>query len=124
MGIARETYIPSEPSKVVAIYPSGNREEGLDVVQKLRRDIGEGGRNPISHRDGSVVEIANVGKPRTSSGIIAIRVLFWALFVRDNDLVVVLGHDGRIDPESSKVLRVQLPNTYRVYWKLKDRMKS
>lgn len=94
MNIARMTYISSEPSKVVAIDPSGNREESLEVEEKLPRDIGEGGGNPVPHGDSSVIEITSVSKLGISSSIIAsaIRLFFGALFVRDNDLVVVLGH--------------------------------
>lgn len=88
------TYISSEPSKVVAIDPSGNWEEGLDVVKNLPGDIAEGGGNPISHRDGSVVKIISIGKLGISSGIVAVSLFSCVLFIRDDDLVVVLGHRG------------------------------
>lgn len=90
MNSAAKTYISSEPSKIVTIDPSGNWKERLDVVEQLPRDIGEGGRDPISHRDGSVVKITSIGKLGISSGIIVKSLC--VLLVRDNDLVVVLGH--------------------------------
>lgn len=94
MNTTRVTYISSEPSKVVAIDPSGNRKECLEVEENLPRDVGEGGGNPVPHGNSSVVEIASVSKLRISSGIIASAIshFFGVLFVRDNDLVVVLGH--------------------------------